>query len=57
MNTRFVVAPKEPVKDVFEASMAAAAIRANIPGLPKRFLRLFRQAVQMNLHKKSVSRK
>jgi glycosyltransferase involved in cell wall biosynthesis len=47
MNTHIVGSTEEPIKDVFEASIVAAAIRADIPGPTKRLLGLVRHAIKM----------
>ena len=57
MNTYFVRAPDDSMSNVFEASIAAAGIRANAPGLTRRFLRLSKQALQLSLEKGSASNK
>jgi glycosyltransferase involved in cell wall biosynthesis len=51
LRTHFVRAQENSLTNVFEASLAAGAIRANIPGLPKRLLRLSQQALQLSLEK------
>ena len=53
MNTYFVRPAEVPLKNVFDASKMAAEIRADIPGLTKRFFRLSRQALQLGWEKVS----
>lgn len=57
MNTYLVRALDDSMTNVFEASVAAAAIRASNPGLIKRLLRLTKQALQLILEKSAISRK
>jgi hypothetical protein len=57
MSTYFVRAPDDSMTNVFDASIAAAAIRAENPGLTKRWLRLSKQALQLSLEKGAISRK
>lgn len=46
MNTYGVGSPKEPIKDVYEASIAAAAVRANMPGRIRRITRLLGRVME-----------
>ncbi len=50
MNTHIVGSTKRPIKDIFEASVVAADIRANIPGPAKRLLGLVKYAARMGLN-------
>jgi len=50
MNTHIVGSTKKPIKDVFEASVVAADIRANIPGPAKRLLGLVKYAARTSLN-------
>lgn len=47
MANYFVVSPKEPITDVFQASVAAAAIRADIPGPIRRLSGLVKYAARI----------
>jgi len=47
MKNYFVVSPKEPITDIFQASVAAAAIRADIPGPGKRLSGLVKYAARI----------
>ncbi|MBL1259522.1 MAG: glycosyltransferase family 2 protein [Thiotrichaceae bacterium] len=46
MNIYSVGSPEEPIKDIYEAAMAAAVIRDNMPGRIKQLRRLFERAVK-----------
>ena len=50
MNRHVVGSTKKPIKDIFEASVVAADIRANMPGPAKRLLGLLKYAARMSLN-------
>ena len=46
MNIYGVGSPDEPIKEIYEVSIAAAAIRANLPGRVKQLRRLFERTIE-----------